>query len=313
MKKNQHILFVHIPKTAGTSFRISAEEYYAEDEVFYDYSIQARETSKLIVEKIYKYQDFYGFYNTVLNKLDKSFLSGHFHSNKYASLYDTLNIVSFVRNPVEQVLSHFNHHKSRNGYDENFKTFIKDKRFCNIQSKALGDKPIGMYGFLGITEAYDSSIFLFNRLYNVELKTKHINKKSNHTLALEDININLLKLIERLNARDIRFYKAVKAQFEVRKALEAKGLVFTHGFIQKCTSHEIMGIAFQKDNEEAIAIDIYLGKQYLETVYARKLRVGQRNISRKGYIGFDYVYNGENKNNQKFLAFNSVTGQEIMH
>jgi hypothetical protein len=312
MTNNQHILFIHIPKTAGTSFRVSAQSYYEENEIFYDYSPQAKETSSSIVEMIYEARDPYLFYEKTLLKLEKSFLSGHFHSNKYASLYDSLNIVSFVRHPIEQVISHFNHYKNRHNYTKDFKTFIKEKRFCNLQSKLLEGKPIGMYGFLGITESYDDSIRLFNSLYKTNLEIVHLNKKTKNSLAIEDLEDETLALLERYNSKDIVFYKAIEAQFKVRKDLESRNLPFTYGFIQKATTHEISGIAFQKDNDKAIEIDIYLGKKCLTTIEANNLRAGQKNVPRKGYIGFDYVHSGKNENNEKLFAFNSVSKQELL-
>ncbi|MDQ7084457.1 MAG: sulfotransferase family 2 domain-containing protein [Sulfurovum sp.] len=312
MLKNQHILFIHIPKTAGTSFRVSAQEYYEENEIFYDYSPHAKETSPSIVEMIYESKDFYGFYSKVLSPLDKSFLSGHFHSTKYGALYDTLNVVSFVRNPIEQVISHYNHYKNRHGYTESFSIFIQESRFCNLQSKLLASKPIGMYGLLAITEEYDTAILLFNRLYNTKLESQYINRKSKDALHSSELEDEIITLIERLNSKDMIFYKKVQAQFEVRKELYAKGLDFTYGFIQKATMHEISGIAFQKDNKNAIEIDIYAGEVYLATVEAKNLRAGQKDVPRKGYIGFDYVYDGEYEAHEKLSAFNRVTKQEIL-
>ena len=49
MKKKQHLLFVHIPKTAGTSFRLAAQQFYGENNVFFDYGLESVETSKEIL------------------------------------------------------------------------------------------------------------------------------------------------------------------------------------------------------------------------------------------------------------------------
>lgn len=312
MRNNQHILFIHIPKTAGTSFRVAAEEYYDKNNIFYDYSPQFKETSKCVLEMIYEEQDHYKLYKHI-SKLDNSFFSGHFHANKYAPLYDTLNVVSFVRNPVEQVLSHYNHHKNFHDYDKDLKSFIKEPRFRNIQSKVLRGKPIELYGFLGLTEEYKTSIKMFNVLYDTKLKYKHINVKRKNSLNVEDLDEDILKLMVRLNEKDIKLYEAVKKQFEVRKELYDKDLLFTYGFIQKITENQISGIVFQNDNDEALEIDVYAGDKYLETVLSKNLRPGQvgKNVPRKGFIGFDYVYKGNNKLHGELKAIVKNTGQEI--
>ena len=313
MEDNQHILFIHIPKTAGTSFRIAAEEYYHKDNILYDYSPHFKETSKSVIEMVYENQDYYKLYEYI-RKLDNSFFSGHFHANKYNSLYDTLNVVSFVRNPVEQVLSHYNHHKNFNGYDKDFSSFIKEQRFRNIQSKALGDKPIDFYGFLGLTEEYKMSIEMFNALYDTKLKYKHINVKRKNSLNIEEIDDDILKLVVRLNEKDVELYGAVKKQFEERKKLYKKSLPFTYGFIQKITKKQISGIVFQKESNEAIEIDIYKGNNYLETILAKNLRHGQirHNVPRKGFIGFDYAYNEDDCLSGKLHALVKSTNQKIL-
>jgi len=313
MVNNDHILFVHIPKTAGTSFRIAAEEYFGKENTFYDYSSKSDETSKEIIDTIYSAKDPYQFYEHIA-KLDSSFLSGHFPVGKYAALYDTLNVVSFVRDPVEQVLSHYNHYKNHHAYEKGLKAFIKEPRFKNIQIKFLRQKNLALYGFLGVTEQYNTSIDLFNSVYDTDLPKIHINKTKKDSLEIEELDQKTLNLIQRMNTKDIVLYDAVRLQFEVRKNLYANNQPFTHGFIQKITEDQISGLAFQRESDESVEIDIYKGDDYLETVQAKNFRAGQvhRNISRKGFIGFDYLYEEDDVLDDKFHAFVKITGQEIV-
>ena len=312
MKNNQHILFIHIPKTAGTSFRVAAEEYYHKDNILYDYSPHFKETSKCVIEMVYENQDYYKLYKYI-RKLENSFFSGHFHANKYNSLYDTLNVVSFVRDPVEQVISHYNHFKNNHNYEKSFREFIREQKFRNIQSKTLSGKHIALYGFLGLTEEYNASIDLFNAIYSTKLPYKQINIKKEGSLNREDIDEQTLELIRQLNAQDIEFYDSTKQQFQIRQELYAKNLPFTHAFLQEITEHKISGLAFQKGNDESIEIDIYRGRKYLKTVLSIGFRSGQvrNNVPRKGFIGFSYVSTGNNSLNGKLHAYIKKTGQEI--
>ena len=139
-----------------------------------------------------------------------------------------------------------------------------------------------------------------------------MNTKNENSLNIEDIDTKTMDLIRRLNAKDIALYDAVYIQFEVRKTLYAKNQPFTHGFIQKVTEKQISGMAFQRGNDEAVEIDIYAGDKYLETVLAKNLRPGQRNIPRKGFIGFDYLYEGDLSLDGKLHAFVKATEQEIV-
>ncbi len=310
---NKHILFVHIPKTAGTSFRIAAEEYFGKQNTFYDYSPHSVRTSKEVTDTIYDTNDAYKLYS-ILTKLECSFFAGHFSVLKYTACYDTLNVVSFVRDPVERVISHYNHLKNNNEYKKSIIDFIKEPRFKNFQSRNLGGKHIALYGFLGVTEEYNTSIDLFNSLYDTKLPHKHMNVKNKGSLNTEDVDEKIKDLIKRVHAKDIELYVSVRYQFQVRQKLYAKNLPFTYGYIQEVTTKKISGVVFQKENNDAVEIDIYAGSKYLETVLARNFRPGQvgKNVPRKGFIGFNYLYKGDSNLDGNLHAFVKATGQEIV-
>ena len=311
MKK--HILFIHIPKTAGTSFRVAAEKYFGEDNTFYDYSAKSPETSAEILENVYKKNDLYSLYRS-LEQHSQSFLSGHFSANKYAPLYDVLNIVTFVREPVKQVLSHYNHFKNNYGYDKGLLEFAKEERFRNVQSRNLQTIDVRLYGFVGLTEEYNKSIDLFNTLFDTALPHMHMNEKSSNSLSIKDMTKEDVEMIKRLNTQDIELYDTVKRQFKIRKQLFKQKLPFTYGFIQKIDRKRIVGLAFQRENDNPIEIDIYAGKTYLKTVQANKLRAGMvaKNLPRKGYVGFDYIHRGDTALKGKLHAYVKATGQEIV-
>ena len=311
MKK--HILFIHIPKTAGTSFRVAAEKYFGEDNTFYDYSAKSPETSAEILENVYKKNDPYSLYRS-LEQHSQSFLSGHFSANKYAPLYDVLNIVTFLREPVRQVLSHYNHFRNNYGYDKGLLEFAKEERFRNVQSRNLQTIDVRLYGFVGLTEEYNKSIDLFNTLFDTALPHMHMNEKSSNSLSIKDMTEEDVEMIKKLNTQDIELYDTVKRQFKIRKQLFKQKLPFTYGFIQKIDEKRIVGLAFQRENDNPIEIDIYAGKTYLKTVQANKLRPGMvaKNLPRKGYVGFDYRHCGDSDIKGKLHAYVKTTGQEIV-
>lgn len=311
---NQHILFVHLPKTAGTSFRIAAEKYFGKENTFYDYSAEALETSPVIIDKVYEENDPYGLYK-VLHERPKSFLSGHFDVSKYGPLYDMVDIVTFLRNPVQQVLSHYNHFKNNYGYTKSLREFAKEARFRNMQSRNLQKIDPRLYGFIGITEEYNASIDLFNAFFNVDFPHMHLNAKDEKSLSFESLKTEEIKHIKKLNAEDMALYKMAKKQLKTYRHLHEKKHPFTYGFIQKLDKDRIFGLAFQRDSDEPVEIDIYRDKTYLKTVLANRFRPGMvaRNVPRKGYVGFDYIHPKKASIGKGTLhAYVRKTGQELV-
>ena len=98
------IFFVHIPKTAGTSFRKSAEFYFGSDKVIYDYSTKSPETSELVNNSIYEDKDPF-FFSELVHEQLVEFLSGHVPAVKYVHLFGVGQTVTFLRDPIQRVMS----------------------------------------------------------------------------------------------------------------------------------------------------------------------------------------------------------------
>lgn len=281
----EHFLFVHIPKTAGTSFRIACEKYFGEENCIHDYSPASDKTSDIIKEIVYDEQDFFKLY-TNLQEREKLLLSGHFHVNRFMSLFYTLHVITFVRNPVQQVLSHYRHHCRDLGYRHDLKTFVQDKRFKNLQSRMLAAKPLELYGFIGLTEEYEKSIEMINDYYGFNLEVLHENCDVN---GEDDIDDDILKLIEKENEKDIAMYEKVKTIFEKRHKYLTNKKVWQHILMQEENENFVRGVCIEKGNQSPAELQIsFQGKNI--KLKAKSLRPGLlvHNLGRKGFVGFEY-------------------------
>ena len=173
------IISVHIPKTAGTSFLATLEQHFG-DTLLKDYDGYGlrfvRETSSL-------YEKYAANLKASIRLAEKDLtrfecIHGHFFPIKYLLMgyRKQAKFVTWIRNPVDRVLSHY-HHCKRN-YDPKTSPIFHRKvveenwtieRFClgpelrNHYWEKLWGFPLEYFDFVGITEFYDEDIAYFAR------------------------------------------------------------------------------------------------------------------------------------------------------
>ena len=161
------IIYLHIPKTAGTSFRKSAEQYFGPDQVLNDYGEKSSSTSEDIRSAFYESND--------VKKLRQSgvehkFLTGHFSLTKYREIFPDSPVVTFFRNPVDRVISEYIHFSSHYNFDGDLREFYTRPQFQNRQCKSMSHSTPENIDFFGITENYQKSLEMFNQRYGTNFR-----------------------------------------------------------------------------------------------------------------------------------------------
>ena len=216
--------FLHIPKTAGTSFYSSLKTQYQSSEIF--------PNDQVFIENGGQYPPILKYYNTKKvnwNKIELVF--GHY-TYGIAAKFSKAKCLTFLRNPIERTVSNIQHIQvHREGWQNKSpyqmfhdKNLLKNQ-FSNIQTKYLlnnethsiskltyddlqtAKNNILQLDFVGITERYSDSIDLFNRKFNYNLdKSVMLNKNENNVNFKFDISKELIYQIVEHNYYDIELY-----------------------------------------------------------------------------------------------------------
>ena len=206
-KNIRPIIFVHIPKTAGTSFRSAASEYYGKNRILNDYGYEAEETSEIVLEHYYQEED-----ADLLRGASKSYdlISGHYPASRYRAIFVDAPVAVFIREPIARVVSEYNHSCNLNGYKGSLRSFYSEEIYQNRQYKLLAGLSLDELAFVGITDEYDLSLSMFNDLFDADLQSHSMNRGDYKNTNFSDLSKEDIAEITELNQKDIALYVAAK-------------------------------------------------------------------------------------------------------
>lgn len=226
----RQLCFLHIGKTAGTSVQHALFETMRGTAIFHE-SLENFDTA------------------TAAELAINDLVIGHFGYQHVAKLRADRFLMTFLRDPVERVLSNYHFLRSESPLSnysahaigaakaltlseflrcddpgvrmvtENFQAKVlafdvrpqRQAAISDLQAQAA--RNLATFDFVGIVEYFDESMMALSEMIGREVEIKSLNKTKTRVSAAPASSDDL-DLIRRLNAIDIAVYAAAKANFE---------------------------------------------------------------------------------------------------
>jgi len=216
LKPNTKYLFLHIPKTGGTTLRNIIYNSF-DDSIIYPNRAELRANKG----KYLTHQEI--LLNTDILK-DKKIIFGHYGFN-YQKLFDE-NVITicFFRNPISRTLSHLNHLRIKGELtDTDVYKLQHIKPISNIQSRYMGYVTgkdnfntakinISKVNIIGLTDEYDKSLKIINKILDWNLEAiSPLNDNSEDYFKFSD---QLISKISKTNYQDFILYHLASKIFD---------------------------------------------------------------------------------------------------
>lgn len=282
------MLFVHIPKTAGTSLRHGVAEFLGKNRMVLDYGPKQAATSGLVRRWCYRESRPEKF-RAAFDSQGKKFLSGHIRLTDYVGGFDLDNVAVFLRDPVQRVISEYRHYVRHYGYERSLEEFAETTAFQNKQARALAGVPIQRLGLVGLAERYEESLTRLNAHFGWQVPSRNVNMGRKQLSDSYQVDKTTRCLLERNNPLDLALYNSACEYFERSDSPRFRMPPGpATGSCRLGNNQTVQGWACQIGSERSTLVRIEVNGETVAHVAADLFRpdIRRRGLKRSGCAGF---------------------------
>jgi len=223
------VIFLHIPKTAGTTFYDCLKQIYGKNSIIE------------IHGDLSKNKDF--LKNNINQKINQNIncIKGHMSFGLHNFLDESATYITFVRNPIARTISIYkylqnskNHIQHKIVKNISLKDFVLtntlhnngqtrflagkwDEQLNNIEQLNLAKQNIDKYfSVVGITEKFDESLLLLKKELQWQKMPLYIKENTTKNISNTTTDMDTLKIIKEHNEIDMKLYSYAVEKFETQ-------------------------------------------------------------------------------------------------
>ena len=263
-------------------------------QMLYDYGLKQSLTSRSISTWVHGSESDMFMLSKFLE--DNHIISGHFPVSRYQRLFPVSNIMSCVRDPLERVVSNYNHLVAHQSLEVPFEEYFRQGSSLNLQRRMLGPIPVSLLGWLCTTNNLADSLESLCDFVGTGLSMRHENRTATtRAIRLDDLSEDTKKEIYRLNKEDWQLYSEAEHLNVARNRFSElhSPSLWVNYHVTLDHAKVLSGCVFRRKYDSPIKLEVLLDEQVIRECDASEEFNGfaRFTMPRKRYIGFKIPIN----------------------